>query len=66
MAINNLVVDLLINYFILGVLRKTHQHRHAKVSSLIDAIQRALNGVKDWEGGRRSRLIDERGSTGMN
>ena len=27
-------------------------YRNAKTSAVVDAIQRALNGVKDWEGGR--------------
>ena len=36
----------------LGVLRKT-MHRNARTSAVVDAIQRALNGVKDLEEGRR-------------
>ena len=31
-------------------------HRNARTSAVVDAIQRTLNGVKDWEGGRRKNM----------
>ena len=44
-------------YVFLGVLKKTI-HRRATTAAVIDAVQRALNGTKDWEGGRRERRVE--------
>ena len=46
-----------LSFLFFGVIRKT-VHRNAKVSAVVDATQRALNGAKDWDGQRKNNTTE--------